>query len=348
MQIIELKQDQKEQWDEYISKHPESTPYHFYAWGLSIKNAYKHEMFYLAAMEEQAIVGALPLVLVAPPIGNPILCSLPFCDVGGPLADSESIKEELMQRAKALAKSLGCTKLEIRSSRDIAEEEIAQEAICKVRMILPLPESSDILMAGFKAKLRSQIRKSEKNGLTYELGNSEDFIEAFYKVFALNMARLGSPVHHINLFKRLAEKYDEKLIVSLIKLEDQVVGVGIVLMNDNGCVIPWASTDFNFNKLAPNMLLYWSLLAHATEKNCDYFDFGRSTVGEGTYKFKQQWGAKPLELDWQVFEDGNAQPEQKNAANVGKARQLVENIWKKLPIPMTVLLGPTVRKYITL
>ena len=29
-----------------------------------------------------------------------------------------------------------------------------------------------------------------------------------------------------------------------------------------------------------------------------FFDFGRSSEGEGTYKFKKQWGAKPTPLVW--------------------------------------------------
>ena len=127
------------------------------------------------------------------------------------------------------------------------------------------------------------------------------------------------------------------------------IGAGLVLFTDNTATIPWASTLRRYNRLAPNMLLYWSLLSHATDKGCDYFDFGRSTIGEGTYKFKQQWGARPVALNWRTV----PMTEQQAAADTtlnGKSslRQTAENIWRKLPLPVTVTLGSTVRKYISL
>ena len=60
--------------------------------------------------------------------------------------------------------------------------------------------------------------------------------------------------------------------------------------------IPWASSVKAFNKWSPNMLLYWTCLEFACAQGYRTFDFGRSTVGEGTYRFKEQWGAKPHPL----------------------------------------------------
>ena len=46
------------------------------------------------------------------------------------------------------------------------------------------------------------------------------------------------------------------------------------------------------------MLLYWTFLAFAADNGYGQFDFGRSTPGEGTYRFKSQWGAEPHQLYW--------------------------------------------------
>lgn len=40
------------------------------------------------------------------------------------------------------------------------------------------------------------------------------------------------------------------------------------------------------------MLIHWTFLARAADHGFSRFDFGRSSVGEGTYKFKEQWGDK--------------------------------------------------------
>jgi hypothetical protein len=35
------------------------------------------------------------------------------------------------------------------------------------------------------------------------------------------------------------------------------------------------------------------------------FDFGRSTMNEGTYKFKKQWGCEPTQLHWSEIASGH-------------------------------------------
>ncbi len=52
----------------------------------------------------------------------------------------------------------------------------------KVRMHLTLPESADMLMKSFKSKLRNQINKPLKEGLTSRAGGVE-LVEDFYRVF---------------------------------------------------------------------------------------------------------------------------------------------------------------------
>ena len=97
------------------------------------------------------------------------------------------------------------------------------------------------------------------------------------------------------------------------------------------------------------MMLYWSLLEYATDYGCQQFDFGRSTIGEGTFKFKKQWGAKPVELDWKTYPEViNNAVKEGGLHQSGSLRQTAENIWRKLPLPLTIQLGSRVRKYISL
>jgi len=47
--------------------------------------------------------------------------------------------------------------------------------------------------------------------------------------------------------------------------------------------------------------MYCDLLRSAIERGAESlisesFDFGRSTAGSGTYRFKEQWGAVPRQL----------------------------------------------------
>jgi FemAB-related protein (PEP-CTERM system-associated) len=344
--IVRLTKQNSHAWDEYVGEHKQGTPYHRAAWVESVEQAYQHQNVSLMAFQQDQVVGVLPCVQMKRPFASTKLCSLPFCDLGHALADDEKIIAALQKQA---TESIEHTSFEYRGSLQTEPSDnpdIPQSS--KVRMVLPLPSSSDELMASFKSKLRSQIRKAEKNGLTYTVSNNHQQIDDFYQIFAINMRKLGSPVHSKKWFTCLFENYAEHIILSVVYSDSTPVGAGIVLRSGQKVCIPWASTVAEYNRLAPNMMLYWSLLKHACDIGCDEFDFGRSSFGEGTFKFKKQWGAQAIPLKW----DDLANPTMAEADLAGsqpsKIRPIVENLWTKLPLGMTTRLGPIIRRHISL
>tara|TARA_R110001592_G_scaffold148670_3_gene373840 strand:- start:2352 stop:3467 length:1116 start_codon:yes stop_codon:yes gene_type:complete len=354
-----------DEYNRYVAGHPAATPYHRSAWLEATERAYGHTAWLVSVHSNEKLCGVLPLVEVKPPIGSSSLVSLPFCDLGGVLADNEDIQDRLIAEARALAKTNRIKTLEIReggaalNAENDAADEQNQQSIetlpgnTKVRMLCDLPENSEALFKSYKPKLRSQIRKAEKNGLRAELRTEADAVDLFYEVFAQNMRRLGSPVHSLRWFQELKAAYGEHMLIGIVFQADKPVGAGIVLLGGKEACIPWASTLEEFNRLAPNMLLYWTLLSHVCDLGYTRFDFGRSTLDEGTYRFKKQWGAQPYELIWSEYPAGKlnlpkADSNSSGASVASKLRPLIENIWRRLPLSFANWLGPKLRRYITL
>jgi FemAB-related protein (PEP-CTERM system-associated) len=343
--IVQAVPEDSNSIDEYLSGKPLASPYQHIHWLIAVKNAYRFDYIYLLAKAGNQLVGILPVCMFKGLGGKKNICSLPFCDVGGVIADNSEIRDTLINYALGIVEQQGAGYLEIRQRTDggnLATDMTDQ----KVSMLLDLPDTADSLFNGFKSKLRSQIRKAEKNGLDFDYANDAESIEDFYKVFSRNMLNLGSPTHSKKWFHALRKSYGNNLIVGRVWFEDKVVGSGILLFSGNNVSIPWASTLREYNRLAPNMLLYWNLLRISCERGCKQFDFGRSTFGEGTFKFKQQWGAKPVPLDWQTLDRQGATA----AMSSGKSRvrDMVENVWKKLPLPVANTIGPHLRRHISL
>lgn len=340
--------DQK-QWNQYVCDHPNSSPYHRFAWKKAIENSYSHGCYYLIAQDDEAsIIGVLPAVYIKPPLASGELCSLPFCDRGEALGDTLDIEKALEEHALEIA-TRKQIKYEYRSSlkpSELNDQPLTEGA--KVRMLLTLPETSRELLSSFKSKLRSQIKKAEKNGLVFETGRSQSLINDFYRVFTVNMRDLGSPTHSKKWFEEITKNYGQQMVVSIVYYKQQPVGAGIVLFNGDVAAIPWASTLRKYNRLSPNMLLYWSLLQYSTDQGSKTFDFGRSSYGEGTYRFKQQWGAQPVPLNWKTYLGKQLQSKNSVVVKKGSLRTSIETIWSNLPLPMTVLLGSRIRKYISL
>lgn len=345
LQIRLAGQNDYQRWNNYVRRNSEASPYHLAAWSLANANAYKHKQFNLIAEQQGQIVGVLPLCLLALPLSKGFLCSVPFCDVGGCLSENEEVRHKLMEAALEIAGRYKVSALQIRN-RSPARSEIDPKYTGKVSMLLSLPESSDILLASFKSKLRSQISKAQKNGLTFRIGREAEKLDQFYQVFSPNMRDLGSPVHSRKWFESIREQYADDMVIGIVSKDEIPVGAGIMLLLENKAAIPWASTLSEYKHLAPNMLLYWNLLKYATDKHCTVLDFGRSSYGEGTFNFKKQWGAKPVPLDWKSYlVDGNVTEGKRGSQSL---RILFQKVWRRLPLRLANTLGPRIRKYISL
>jgi hypothetical protein len=73
----------------------------------------------------------------------------------------------------------------------------------------------------------------------------------------------------------------------------------------------------------------------------DWFDMGRSPINKGTYRYKSSWGAKPVQLYYTYLAD---KTEHIPHYFESKTLQLATTMWKKVPLPLTKMLGPKLIK----
>lgn len=353
-QIRQYDNKDEKLWDDYIVSHPGATCYHLTAWKRAVERAYSHKSYYLIAWASSSgsgcpnrdgIVGVLPLFHLKHFLLGNSLVSLPFCDYGGILANVEEVASAFLRESLDLSRKLATAMLELRSIENRPSDQLTTYSP-KVRMVLDLNGDSEKLWNRFSSKLRSQIRKPEKEGLVFRLGNVE-LLHDFYKVFSFNMRDLGSPVHSKALIRAVLEEFRESSKLQLLYKGKIPVGAGLIICFRDTVFIPWASTIRQFNRLSPNMMLYWNFLKYATDEGFRKFDFGRSSPQEGTYKFKEQWGAKPTPLYWQY--GSRKYPQGVPHDLLGKERySSLVSLWKRLPLPLANMMGPFIRKHISL
>jgi serine/alanine adding enzyme len=345
--IIFAQNNDETRWNDFVYLHEESGPYHNFSWKTAVEKAYRHKAYYLIAENDRKqIFGVLPLFHVKPPLLKGSLISLPFCDYGGVLALTDEVSGELIKYSIPLADSLKA-KLEIRCVKPetiLSYKTSLGVMSHKVRMVLELPDSSQNLMKGFKSKLRSQIKKPQKEGLIFRIG-AMNLFEDFYNVFHVNMRDLGSPVHSKKMIKNILESYGKSVFVGVVYKDDIPLSAGIAIGQKELITIPWASALAKYSRMSPNMLLYWGFLEFASDNGFKVFDFGRSTPEEGTYRFKKQWGAVPHPLYWYI--EGFSDVDSNNPFKI-LFREKIKLVWSKLPQKFVDIAGPLIRRYITL
>jgi FemAB-related protein (PEP-CTERM system-associated) len=344
MRIRQANDIDQTSWDAFVLDYPEGSAYHLYAWKKAVEEAYGFRGIYLLAEGQGRICGVLPLVLMKIPLLGRKLISLPYCDVGGALTYEPAVETALFTEARMLLRSIKFRGLEIRSAVPPTPGCVCSSSVKKVRMVLELPGDSRTLLAGLKSKLRSQVNKPLRDGLKISLGGLE-LVSDFYRTFTENMRDLGSPVHSREWIEAVVGFFGERARVGVVYTPGGMPAAGgIILLHRKTVSIPWASSLRRLNHLNPNMLLYWTFLAFAADNGYSRFDFGRSTPGEGTYKFKEQWGARPQPLVWSDL----LEVDRKKNTTLAVKRARMEALWRRLPLEICNSLGPKVRRWISL
>lgn len=327
------------EWNNFVMTSQHSTCYHQIAWKKVIEKSFGHKTFYLMSEDGiGGIDGILPLALLKSRLFGSFLVSLPYFNYGGACASNQESLNKLLSAAKLLATETNAEHIELRHTALLYCDLPVKTS--KVAMRLTLPSDVELLFKSFSAKLRSQIRRPQKERMVPKIGTA-DQLDNFYAVFSENMRNLGTPVYSKSFFRNILGAFPQTTWICTIITKDGLpVASGFLVGFKDRLEIPWASSLRKYNSLSPNMLLYWSALEFACEKGYRIFDFGRSTPGEGTYRFKEQWGAKPVQLYWHYWlKEGRSLPEL-NPHN--PKYQLAIRLWKKLPVPVTRILGPMI------
>ncbi|WP_136514430.1 FemAB family XrtA/PEP-CTERM system-associated protein [Geomonas edaphica] len=334
---VELYRGEGEEWDLFVGSQPAATAYHRYLWKRVVEQSFGHRGYYLLARRGGKTVGVLPLIHMKSRLFGNFLVSVPFFNYGGVLCSDPAARSALLSEGERIMAECGASYLELRHLGEPIPGLATKSH--KVTMILELAPDLESQWERFDAKLRNQVRKAQKSGLQAVVGGSE-LLEGFYRVFCRNMRDLGTPVYASRFFENVVRATGSEATVISILLEGETIASGIMTRFRDTVEVPWASSNRDFRAFCPNNMLYWEAIKLAFSQGARRFDFGRSTPDEGTYRFKKQWGAKPVPLYWQyLLADGVKVPEL-NPSNP-KFRLAVKG-WQRLPVVLTRVLGPPI------
>ena len=293
--------------------------------------------------ESGPIVGYLPLALVTSRLFGRFLVSLPYLNRAGIVAADQAVCDEVLEAARDLADKFKVQYLELRHHAYTQEHKaISHNRDEKFRMEMELPGEPDALWSMYSAKVRNQVRKGDKAGLSISYGGA-DLLDDFYSVFSTNMRDLGTPVYPRGLFGSVIDTFNDATELAVVRHEGRPVAGALLIHGRLGeageSQVPSASSLRDAKHTNANMWMYHKLLERAVQRGSGVFDFGRSSPDSGTFRFKKQWGAVPKPTTWQYYlrygDVGAVRPD-----NPKYQRRIAA--WQHLPVWVTRLVGPRI------
>jgi len=331
-----------EEWENIIQRASQADLAVAPGWYSTIHKAYGHRPLYLWGEDDAGNRAVLPAFAICHWLLGRGVTSMPFLDAGGPCGSSGPLLSALVDRLTSEARALGAGHVELRCVTPL--DLPVQPSLEKVTLILSLPHDPDRLWRKLDAKVRNQVRKAKRAGLSVEVGGVE-LLDEFYGVFSINMRDLGSPVHGKAFFREILESFGKAARLTLVRKGGAPIGGLVSLAFKDTVYVPWASCLRQHAPLCPNMLQYWETIRRANKDGFRRFDFGRSTRGSGTYRFKRQWGAEEVQLYWYTIPLNGRQ--MTRVSREGNTWALMSRLWRRLPVGTSQILGPRIRKYLS-
>ncbi len=218
--------------------------------------------------------------------------NVPYGGVVGEMPDHETLGRLLRE----VGGVVGVARVRFTDSPMISPAGVAGfDRVEQSTQILDLGDGDyEALWTGFKARIRRDVRKAERSGVTVVEATSKTEAAEFYDLYLDSMKRNGAVAKYS---KGFVDAIDDELrhtgrgAILLARREGAAIaGVVIVDSKTMSHYLMGGSTTAGLS-YCPNDLLLHSAIRRAVEKGMSSFDFLPSGVGdEALERFKAKWG----------------------------------------------------------
>jgi FemAB-related protein (PEP-CTERM system-associated) len=331
-----LQAGEERAWDDFVRAEPDGTFFHLSGWKRVIEKAFGHRTYYLLARRGPTVVGVLPLTHVKSLLFGNSLVSNAFCVHGGILTRDADASRALEAEALKIGTREKVDCIEFRSVKP-AHPDWLQKPGLYVNFRRPIHPDVDANMKAIPRKQRAMVRKGISNGLVSEC---DPGVARLHDVYAHSVRNLGTPVFSRRYFELLKEEFGSDCdVVTVLHGGKAIASVLNFYFRDE--VLPYyGGGRTEARELAANDFMYWEVMRRACERGYKIFDFGRSKIGTGAYSFKCNWGFEPTPLTYEYRLVKSETIPDVNPLN--PKFQAFIALWRRLPVPLTKLLGPSI------
>ncbi len=324
-------------WDRFVLEHPEGTFFHLSAWRDLIRSELGHKVHYLVCEGDDGLEGILPLAQVKTLFFGHSLSSLPFLVYGGVLAKSDDGERQLIDAAKDLAEELGADYLELRNLKPLPGDWPTKSTSVTFRKELdPDPDAN---LKAVPRKQRAMIRKGIKAGLEAEF---DEDTSRLYGAMLECKRNLGTPFFNNRWLAGIKRAFGDKAEI-LTVVQDGATVASVMSFRFRDEILPYYGGGGALARdTKGNDFMYWEVMRRACLDGIRIFDYGRSTVDSGAYRFKKHWGFEPQPLYYQYHLV--KQDELPNFSPANPKYEFLIRRWKQLPLAAAGMLGPPIAR----
>lgn len=340
LSVSVLARGDEARWDDFVRRSPSGTFYHLSGWRDIIESQLGHPSYYLVCEANGELQAILPLAHLHSMLFGSALISMPFLVYGGPVAASAEAAKRVIDYACELARELEVDQLELRNLRDEDFHGHADDWIrgsTHVTFRKSIDPDPDVNLKAVPRKQRAMIRKGMQAGLSWEL---DDDVSRLYPAMLECKRNLGTPFFGRRYLQAIKDRFGDQVeILTVLRKGETVCSVMSFRYADQ--ILPYYGGGGDLARIYKgNDFMYWCVMEKAAREGVRTFDYGRSQVDGGAYRFKKHWGFEPEPLAYRHFLVKAPKLPRLNPSN--PKYRLAIRLWQRLPLGVAALLGPPI------
>jgi len=339
-----------DRWSAFLERHPRASVFHSRPWLEALCRTYGYRAeVYTTSHPDTELRDGIVVCRVASWLTGRRMVSLPFSDHCDILVDDPVDETALLFVLERSVTAQKLRYLELRSPMTLSHSEMLQlttKQYCYHEIDLK-PDADKILSHFHKNSTQRKIRRSQKEGLIYQEGQSDFLLNHFYRIFIQTRRRHGVPPQPRQWFRNLVACFGKSLKIRVAFHGSQSVAGILTLQHKKTLTYKYGGSDASFHSLGGMQLLFWRAICDAKEQKLERFDLGRSSLDEpGLITFKDRLGAARSLLTYYKYSpvetaDGSSR-NGKFEWNLGAAKGL----FSRMPGFMLTVAGRLLYKHI--
>lgn len=289
-------------WDKLVARHPQASAFHQRGWIEALVRTYGYDPFVLTSTPPgQTLRDGIVLCRISSWITGTRVVSVPFADHCEPLLQNPADYGDILRWLRAECDHQHWKYVELRPLAGIPGREHNSQAsrsywFHELDITRPL---ETIFRELHKNSIQRRIQHAEREGLSYEVGRSDQIVSEFYRLLLVTRRRHYLPPQPRTWFKNLIELMGDKVQISLARKDITPVAAILTLRHGSSVIYKYGCSDEKLHHLGGMPFLFWKLIEESKAAGADKIDFGRSDLSqESLITFKDKLGASKKLLNY--------------------------------------------------
>jgi CelD/BcsL family acetyltransferase involved in cellulose biosynthesis len=317
-------------WDQLVALHPNASIFHTRAWLEALQRTYRYRPVAYATTRGAQLEEAVVFCRVESRLTGRRLVSLPFSDHCQPLASGAAL-DAILAHVREQQQRTGLRYVELRpltcDTQGSGHAGFAVSERVSFQTIDLRPDLPVLFKQMHDSCVRRKIKRAEREGLTYEVGRSEELLQKFRQLLFLTRRRHKLPPQPAEWFRNIASLLGDSMRVHMMSKDGAPAASILTLHFGQQVTYKYGCSDARFNNLGGTPLLFWKVIQQAKEEGATLLDLGRSDYSDpGLIAFKEHLGGQSTELCYY-----RTPAPVERTTNSGRAKECAGNLLARVP-----------------